>query len=140
MSGKKKSSQLSKIKLELSSYDDLNQAVRSLDNTSFRESLDEEALDDDYTSKADSSNTPASRRIIYQRPQTPQRNNEFSQELPIVQSKRNEDSSKKDGQDFSFSQMELENIYHGKVRIADSKERVSTHELESAGNFGLHVK
>jgi hypothetical protein len=50
-----------------------------------------------------------------------------------------EDSSKKDGQEFSFSQLELEQGHPTQIRMANSKERVSTNELESAGNFGQHM-
>jgi hypothetical protein len=49
-----------------------------LENTSFRQSLNEDALDDDFTSRGDSSNTPASRRIINQKPQTTHKVNELS--------------------------------------------------------------
>jgi hypothetical protein len=51
----------------------------------------------------------------------------------------NEDSSKKDGQDFSFSQIELEHARPNDIRLVNSKDRVSTNELESAGNFGQHM-
>jgi len=61
---KKILSQAGRIKLEKpASYDNLNDVIESLDNTSFRGSLNEDALDDDYTSRGDSSNTPASRRL-----------------------------------------------------------------------------
>jgi hypothetical protein len=61
---KKILSQAGRIKREKpASYDNLNDVIESLDNTSFRGSLNEDALDDDYTSRADSSNTPASRRL-----------------------------------------------------------------------------
>jgi hypothetical protein len=76
---KKNLSQAGRIKLEKPSYDNLNDVIESLDNTSFRGSLNEDALDDDYTSRGDSSNTPASRRVYYLKPQSPpQRNNELS--------------------------------------------------------------
>jgi hypothetical protein len=51
----------------------------------------------------------------------------------------NEDSSKKEAQEFSFSQMELEQGHPTHIRMANSKDRVSTNELESAGNFGQHM-
>jgi hypothetical protein len=51
----------------------------------------------------------------------------------------NEGSSKKEGQEFSFSQLELEQGHPTHIRMANSKERVLTNELESAGNFGQHM-
>jgi ABC-type tungstate transport system permease subunit len=79
------------------SYEDLNKAIESLENTSFRESLNEDALNDDFTSRGDSSNTPVSKKMIFQKQKpNPNTNNEHSQELPIQSSKfrPQEDSSK----------------------------------------------